>query len=398
MAGRDDIVFLGYVVPREVLKKHLPNGVAGNNMQMNIINGLLKHKGTSITCISLLPIAPYPRSKVMRHRREVLKTENGIEVILPKFCNLPLIKQFSQSFAVYREAKKIVGANPQATILCYNLFPQIGLPMRWLKRKFPQSIATAIIADPPISPYITHNVISKTLRKLFDRTTIKNISRCDRFIVVNKKVSDFYLNNQPYLVVDGGIAKPETVHHVEGKKKSKNVLFSGALTDYNGIDLLIEAMGFLKDLPIELDIYGCGELEEYIRGKQAENDRIHFHGFISNEDIQGKQNESWLLVNPRKVDYQISQVTFPSKILEYMLSGTPILSTKLNCFGEEYKDIMLYCDCTPEAIAQGIRDAYGLDEQEYRDIALRAQNFVLNERTWDKQTERIAAFLFDRAE
>ena len=52
-------------------------------------------------------------------------------------------------------------------------------------------------------------------------------------------------------------------------------------------------------------------------------------GCVTNDEIVRLQCEATLLVNPRPSDKEFCKYSFPSKTIEYMASGTPVLMTKL---------------------------------------------------------------------
>jgi glycosyltransferase involved in cell wall biosynthesis len=143
-----------------------------------------------------------------------------------------------------------------------------------------------------------------------------------------------------------------------------------------------------------LDVYGGGYLEEYVAQFAKTHANVVYHGRVENKEVMQKQREAWLLINPRRVDDLIAKVTFPSKTFEYMLSGTPILTTRLNGYGAEYQDKMFFIE---KGGAQGIADAISgiekKDSKELMDTACRAYEFITKKRTWKEQTQRIIDFL-----
>lgn len=386
------IVFLGYIVPPSVSNVFSGLSVAGNKMQWNIIRCLSSYEDIVVDCVSVLPVAPFPKDKCLYCKTRTYELFDNVKTVAPGFCNVPAIKQIWQAIAVYLAAKKLINDCQNTAVLCYNLFPQIGLPMRWLKRKYPKCTFYTLLADLPIDDAKNRNVVSSWLRSIFDASTKKSISKCERFIILNEQVSKDYLKNQPYIVVDGGIEVPDNLPSIKPANK-KNVLFCGALSAYNGIDHMLAAMELLTDLPIDLDIYGDGELKNEVIGAAEKNNKIHFFGRVPNDVVLKKQNEAWLLVNPRKADNPISKATFPSKIFEYLLSGTPVLSTHLNCFGEEYDELLFFCEDSPNGIASSIREIFFLPDENLEETAKRAQKFVTEKRSWENQTAKIYGFL-----
>ena len=107
-----------------------------------------------------------------------------------------------------------------------------------------------------------------------------------------------------------------------------------------------------------------------------------------------KQREAWLLVNPRPVDDLISKVTFPSKTFEYLLSGTPVLTTRLNGYGREYDDKMFFAETdTARGLGEAAQKIANTSQQALDDMTERAYKFITTERTWRAQAERINDFL-----
>ena len=120
------IVFLGYVVPLT----ETDVSVAGNKMQWNTVRCLSELEGVEISCVTVSPMASFPRGKMVRYGGKEESLFPGVKNHRVAFWNVPIIKQVSQILSVYRKAKKLVQQENVDTLLCFNLFPQIGIPMR----------------------------------------------------------------------------------------------------------------------------------------------------------------------------------------------------------------------------------------------------------------------------
>ena len=107
-----------------------------------------------------------------------------------------------------------------------------------------------------------------------------------------------------------------------------------------------------------------------------------------------KQKEAWLLINPRVVNDPIAQVTFPSKTFEYLLSGTPVLSTRLNGYTHEYDEAMIYLENdSPENIALAIEKISSYSANKLEKIADQGKKLVVECRNWEVQSSKILDFL-----
>jgi hypothetical protein len=135
-------------------------------------------------------------------------------------------------------------------------------------------------------------------------------------------------------------------------------------------------------------------LAELARRADWTEPKISYHGRVSSDAIPGITQEALLLINNRRVDDPMSEFTFPSKILEYMLSGTLLLSKRLNRFTEEYEGKMFFMGHgTVEEIAHAIDDLVRRAPDELRDTAERAREFVVEERSLAAQGSLMRRFL-----
>lgn len=216
----------------------------------------------------------------------------------------------------------------------------------------------------------------------------------DKIVTLNEKAAKLYAPNVPYIVMEGAV-DVESVppfHYINPKQK--NVVFTGSLQKHNGIVEVVEAFKKLQDYDVELNIYGKGEFRDYVIETSKRYPNIKYCGTRSNDDILEIQREAYLLINPRPVDNYISQVTFPSKIFEYMVSGTPVLTTKLNGFHEEYFDTMYFIENNDvDSIIEGMKYVLNQTPQQMKDIARKAYTMVKTKKNWDIQTSRIFDFI-----
>lgn len=387
-------MFLGSVTSRDMIETLSGRSIAGNKMQVNVLENLIIYADIKIDAISNLSIAAFPHDKTVYAKKRTIKLTDELSTIQIPFLNLPVIKQVWQSFSIYHQAKKILKKDKECIIFTYNLFPQQGLPLMWLKKKFGCKVVS-LLADLPIDEDNGRKGISKILRIVFDGLTKKVILTCNNLIVLNENAIHQYAPSANYIVVDGGVdLKEHDLNLNTAKSKIKNIIYSGGLVEYNGIINLIDAMNYVRDKSIELHIYGGGLLEKYVAKKANELQNVKYFGKISNDEMRRKQSGAWLLINPRPVDDPIALVTFPSKIFEYMLSGTPVLTTKLNGFTEDYFDKMFFVKNNDSKImADKINEIALMNNTELTEMAKTAQSFVVENKSWEKQTQLIYEFI-----
>ena len=131
-----------------------------------------------------------------------------------------------------------------------------------------------------------------------------------------------------------------------------------------------------------------------VKDDKKQDQRIKYLGLLSEVECKQEQSKSSLLINPRKSDEEYCKYSFPSKIIEYMTSGVPVLMAKLPGIPDEYfKYSFIIDDESPEGIAKAIMRILSLPLIERRSMGESARNFVLREKSCFVQTKKVFDFL-----
>ena len=199
---------------------------------------------------------------------------------------------------------------------------------------------------------------------------------------------------RPALVIDG-IGRFESHAESVGKYRVQpTVVYAGSLRTSYGVDRLVEAVSDLTDPPAKLEVYGNGELAGWVSEVAAEQTRIEGPRLLSRDDLMTAYRSADLLVQPRPTNQSFVRYSFPSKIIEYMASGTPVLTTRLVSMTDEYTPYVYWIDDDSSAgIRKAIRDVLRLPEEERMDKGRRAAEFIRATRSSEAQGGRILSFL-----
>lgn len=397
-----NVIYVGNAIDKN--KKYYKKGIsiAGNKMQVGIIKGLYKYLGNSVKSITVYPIAAYPKEKDIFIKKNNIDITDKINSLQIPFINIPIIKQITQVIGVYRGLNKFIKENisEDNKILCFNAFPHTALATIAISKIY-KIESICILADLPIE-VVKRNFIGRCLRILDTRLTKWCILKFDKIVALNEQAIKIYADNKPYIVVDGGfdiedIEDIEVDNNIYNKKYDNEkvvMLYSGSLIDYNGIVNLIEGIKMSKSKNYILEIYGDGPLREYVENESLQDDRIKFMGYISNNEIMKRQCEVDFLINPRPTKDLLSRVTFPSKIIEYMLSGTPLITTKLNGLTKDYSDYVNYFENDDvQSISKTIDSIIAKDYRELKKKAICGKKFIINNKNWESQCEKIYEFI-----
>jgi len=392
------ILFLGYVVSKAEANVLSGASTAGNNFQLGIIESLTGSSGNvRVDALALYPIAPFPRDPTICLRHSTATISSTASVRRVGFVNLPILKQLTQTLSLISEGTRLTWRRKYDCVLAYNMYPQVGISARWIGRLFKIPVV-AILADLPIDPSPNRAWFSRIPVVVFNWITERLIRRCKSVIVLNRRAADKYAPQARYMVLDGAVtvdkALPLPSPSNSGGTFPRRVVFTGALVDYNGIVELIAAMRSVRTKDVVLDIYGNGPLKTLAQSASDTMPNVRYHGRLGSDAIAEVQRNAFLLVNPRPVNDPISEVTFPSKLLEYMLSGTPVLTTRLNSLTDEYDGkLYLLDDGSASSIARAIDDLAAKPPEELRRTASKARSFILDERTWMSRGPELVRFL-----
>ncbi len=222
-----------------------------------------------------------------------------------------------------------------------------------------------------------------------------NIRCSDAYILLTEQMNEI-INpdfSKPYLVMEGHV--PTSAEMGEYAKSPEWVCFyAGTLDERYGVKDLVE--GFLKaELPnARLDIYGEGNFKEELIELSKVHENVCYQGVRSNREIVIEEKKASLLINPRPSHEEFVKYSFPSKNMEYLVSGTPVLSTWLPGMPKEYKDYMYVIkDESADGIAHALKEVFSYTETQRSQMASRAKSFVLKEKSENAQAEKVEMFI-----
>ena len=392
--GKDEsmsIIFVGSTVDRETLKTLKDASVAGNKMELGFVHGFLDN-GVSTVALS---VEAYGMWK-MNHqpifvKGKYLKAENA-DIITVPYINIPVIKQISIIKNLKRKLKECVSNEEysDATLMVYNTMTIFAKPVLDIARQEGLK-CIAVVADLPIK------FKKSFVRRLEDQRQVKSIGMFDALIPLTEHIARDFAPRTPYCVVEAG-CNPNDYTDMQQEAKSdsvRTIVFSGTLNELSGIELLLDAMLLVKEPGIELNIYGDGPLKQYVEERSKNSTNVHYFGRVSNDQMIKIQRNASLLVCPRKADDFTTKYTFPSKVLEYICSGVPVLANRLMGIPAEYEDYISYAKSElPEDWAEMLEQVLSDENYEtYRQKALLARKRVLNVKSWKVQTQRVISDL-----
>lgn len=263
-----------------------------------------------------------------------------------------------------------------------------------IKERIPQAKIYLIITDLPQFMDLGQSRIKAALKKIDWQSIKKMQKKFDGFILYAEKMAEHLeIPSNKWILMEGSYDTTEQIAAVKEKKRA--VMYSGKLDEQYGIKMLVDAFMSIQDSNIELWITGGGNTEEYIKAHAKKDNRIKFYGFLpSRQDVLEKQAEASLLVNMRLPSEPASGYCFPSKLFEYMATGTPVLSFDIAGIPREYLQYLYVVKQeTVDALAKAIEETLSLDEASLQERGNGAREFIINKKNTKTQCSKMWKFV-----
>jgi glycosyltransferase involved in cell wall biosynthesis len=251
-------------------------------------------------------------------------------------------------------------------------------------------------------------------------------SYADKVYVISDQLKQFAINqwgiNPEKMASLPNCISPDDFPELEEKIKasvgvSKTIGYAGSLMDYEGLDILLDAIAILhrQEAKVNLRIVGGGEclasLQNQAQTLQIES-CVQFYGRVSPEVARELILISDLVCLPRK-PYAVCEIIPPIKLVEAMAMGKPVIVPNLPVFQDElnvnsHKDSNASSIQSQESnetdaawffesgnaadLAKVISMAFS-DEAVLKSKSTRARRYALQNRNWQNYVDDVGRTL-----
>lgn len=335
---------------------------AANTFQHRLIRGL-GGCGIPLTVISAPFIGPWPSVYSEIFFRGFEKScEEDSSISYVHFCNIWGYRNISRASAIKGEVKKFLARSAAGKKLIVVYSPHTPfLKAAVYAKKLDPSVHICLVV-PDLPQYMN---LSKAPHPVYD--FFKKID-INIFMDLNQEVDSYVLltrymaapmavGSRPYTVAEG-IIPSEYAPPQNTRAPGKKIAYAGKLMESFGLKNLVEAFKLLDDENASLEICGGGELKDYVIKESQADRRIHYHGLLSAQAAAELMGNVDVLVNPRLNDSEYTRYSFPSKNIEYLMSGKVVVAYMLDGIPEEYRDFFIVPqDASPEALSRSLSAA-----------------------------------------
>ena len=234
-------------------------------------------------------------------------------------------------------------------------------------------------------------------RRVLNKITTMLMLNYDGYILLTEQMNQVVNGrSRPYLIMEGLVDADmvATENRLKEKASEKIVVYAGGIYEKYGVKKLIDAFMRLSGDDLRLHICGYGEMVVNMPKYAKADPRIVYHGMLANKIVVEMEQKATLLINPRPSHEEFTRYSFPSKNMEYMVSGTPILTTPLPGMPGEYNQhVYLFDDETVEGMHATLKNLLSKSRKELHAKGIKAKQFVLTHKSNVIQAKRLLAFI-----
>lgn len=372
-------------------------GFAVQKFNRLIVKGFIKNENSTEVYSNPPVNAIAGKSRVAIPKEE----ENGIVFQYANHFNIPLLKDLE---VIWRTFTKVLRwgliDKKNKVVVCDALAISSNIGAMFACKILGLRIV-GILTDMPGLMVTTSNSKNKTkytcLGRIYAAANKSFIHSYSHYVFLTKQMNNVInIHNRPYIVMEALCDNLLTDEQLQLaiKKEPKVLMYAGVLHEKYGLKLLVDGFRRIQRDDIELDIYGSGPYVENLKKIATEDSRICYKGVVSNKEVVKAELEATLLINPRPTTEEFTKYSFPSKNMEYMASGTPLLTTRLPGMPADYYEYIYTIDEeTTEGYKTAIEKTLSNSSMDLKEKGKKARYFVTINKNNKIQTRRIVELL-----
>ncbi len=405
------ILYISTLCSKETYREMFGYNTASPNFAVqkyhSVMTKGLSENGAEVICMTPPPVSRKSKAGIYVDVRD--QQENGTKFRYIPFLNIPVIKNLS----VYKNTKKACykllnnslkngeAAGIVLDLLCISACAGALSALKKFNKKHKSNFKSAgIVTDLP--DYLSHG--GGLLEKAFKVSFEKSLTKCSSYVLLTEQMNSL-LNkeNKPYAIIEGQADENTPLPSDQADNPEEIIcMYAGSLARIYGIMTLAEAFKeFYEEnknderiAKARLHIYGNGECREELIAMSQATPAVKYCGVLSPDEIVTKEQEATLLINPRPAGEEYTKYSFPSKNMEYMASGTAVLTTALPGMPEEYnKYVYIINDESISGIKSTLKELFTTDLSELRKKGLAARDFVLKNKSGKIQAGKVLELL-----
>ncbi len=383
------VLWLGFTVPddlaRELFGMDPIPAVQTHKFGWSFTRAL-KHAFGDVALASACPVQNFPLV-----RRLVFWgggfSSKGVRGVLLGFVNVLLLKHLTRFLACLISVVPMIRRERFQWVFVHGLHtPYLFFAL--LSHLFGCRVAV-VLTDPPGVVLATDSRLAKLMKKLDVWLVGRFLRRMDAVFALAPDLVNRLAPTRPALIFPGILDSTLDIFSADQPWQSGQlladaaepftVIYAGGLSSAYGVDRLVDAvLGFDAGESIRLKLYGRGDQENRIKRLAASDCRIEYGGFVDTETLLPELKSADLLINPRPTRELFAAMSFPSKLIEYLATARPVLTTRIPSIPDDLKSHFYFItDESADGIRVAIREIMQMPVADKAKRGIAAQKYLL---------------------
>lgn len=379
------VVVVGPCVPPSMMDDLIAQeeliDIPANVLCWKIVKGL-QLSGHEVVVISERKVRTKPASTIRR-----TYAVEGIRFIEHVYATNSKLKR---ALTIFSELKVYSGC----CVLVYSLCTAFLLPAVF-NSLYLKNVVMLVVPDLP--QYMSDNAsrvyrVLKRADSLVHRLLLK---RVHGIILLTRFMAEkLKLRRGAGVLVMEGIADCECLGDDSRKRgcpkpSPEYILYAGNMSSRYGVPKLIDAFHKANLGDVRLVLCGSGDYANHLLNSCG--DKVVYLGQIGRSEVIDLEKSAQLLVNPRSREDEYTRYSFPSKTIEYLASGVPLMMERLSGIPEEYYEYIY--EVEGEDWTQALVDYFRIPLAEREDRGQNAAAFIAEHKSIDEQGRRLSDFV-----
>lgn len=377
------VIFLGFTIPAKIADDYFkldPSpAIQTHKFAWSFARSLAFYN--QVFLVSSIPIQNYPLVDKIFIKGGVFHSQGFKGYYIP-FINILLVKHVSRLISGFFILLYLCIFKKSQVIFVHGIHTPY-LILASFFRIFGIKVAI-VLTDPAGVELSTDSVLSIFLKRMDRYVVCYFTKRASFLIALAPKLIEISNKKLATLVFPGILNKgfEDKINSLNILKKENRkefiIIYAGGLHEIYGIKILVNAiLSFNKNYNIKMVFFGKGDQLDYIKKVSAYDSRIEYSGFLSDNELIPQLLNADLLINPRPTSSDFASLSFPSKLIEYLATGVPVLTTRIDSIPLEYEGFFYYIeDETEIGIQEAIIAVLKKPTIEKFSKALKAKQFI----------------------
>ncbi len=345
---------------------------SANLMQIKLIRSFDKICGANnLRVISAPFIGAYPNYSRTVRFSGFEKSQDLCEYV--RFNNVWGFRNISRAYALKKAVRSFAEKKQKNKIIVVYSVHDPFLSAAAYAKKLDPSIKICLIA-PDLPQYMNleshRGMLYDTFKKIDIASIERHMKKVDTLVVLTDPMAcALGVDDRPYIVVEGIVdtALPNVSNIKCDVRDTIDIVYAGKLYDRFGVKTLVDAFSKLNGEHYRLILCGNGDAVGYAKERAATDHRIILKGQISPDEVKRYLARAAVLVNPRPNNEEYTKYSFPSKNIEYLMTGKPVVAYMLDGMPDCYADFIYAIDQNidpTDALVDALKRALAATDEE----------------------------------